>query len=126
MKKILIVEDEAPLLKALEEELGEGEEFKVLTAKDGKEGIDLALKERPHLILLDLLMPTMDGIAMLKQLRKDSWGKDVKVIILTNLQDREKVAEAVENRVYDYLVKSNWQLGDVRKRVQAELRDIQE
>ncbi len=120
------MEDEAPLLKALEEELGEGEEFKVLTAKDGKEGIDLALKERPHLILLDLLMPTMDGIAMLKQLRKDSWGKDVKVIILTNLQDREKVAEAVENRVYDYLVKSNWQLGDVRKRVQAELRDIQE
>ncbi len=123
LKKILIVEDEEALLKALVSGLS-GKEFSVFTARNGQEGLDVALKEKPNLILLDLLMPEMDGITMLKKLRDSDgeWAKNVKVIILTNLEDREKLAAAVENRVYDYLIKSNWNISDVLKKVRVELK----
>lgn len=123
MKKVLIVEDEESLLKVLAAGLG-GKEIKVFTAMDGEEGLAVALKERPDLILLDLLMPKMDGITMLKRLRDrdDDWGKKVKVIILTNLEDQGKLAAAVENRVYDFMVKSNWNISDVLKKVRVELK----
>ena len=122
-KKVLIVEDDVALLKVLTAGIG-GEEFKVLTAKDGEEGLEVGLREKPDLILLDLLMPRMDGITMLKRLRDgDSpWGKKVKVIILTNLEDQDKLAAAVENRVYDYMIKSNWNISDVLKKVRVELK----
>ncbi|MEK7624880.1 MAG: response regulator [Patescibacteria group bacterium] len=122
-KKVLIVEDEEALLKILASGLGENE-FKVLTAKDGEEGLKVALEEKPDLILLDLLMPKMDGITMLKRLRDgdSEWGKKVKVIILTNLEDQDKLSAAVENRVYDYMIKSNWNISDVLKKVRVELK----
>lgn len=121
VKKVLIVEDEEPLAKALASGLG-GNEFEVITASNGEEGLKAALENKPSLILLDLFMPKMDGITMLKKLREDSWGSKVKVVILTNLEDREKLASAVENRVYDYLIKSNWNIADVLKKVRIELK----
>ncbi len=121
LKKILIVEDEVALLKALANGL-EGNEFSVLTAGDGAEGLEVALREKPNLILLDLFMPRMDGITMLKKLREDEYGKDVKVIILTNLDDQAKIAEAVENKVYDYMIKTNWNISDVLKKIRIELK----
>ena len=121
MKKILIVEDEQPLAKALASGL-DGKEFEVLIAGDGEEGLKVALEQKPSLILLDLFMPKMDGISMLKKLREDEWGKKVKVIILTNLEDREKLAAAVENRVYDYMIKTNWNISDVLKKIRIELK----
>ncbi len=122
-KKVLIVEDDQALLKVLAAGLG-AKEFKVLTAKDGEEGLEVALNEKPDLILLDLLMPRMDGITMLKRLRDadGEWGQKVKVIILTNLEDQDKLAAAVENRVYDYMIKSNWNISDVLKKVRLELK----
>ena len=75
-KKILIVEDEEDMLRALVDELGH-EGFETLEAKNGKEGLSIALKERPDLILLDILMPEMDGMAVMKHLRGDVWGKKV-------------------------------------------------
>ncbi len=123
MKKVLIVEDEKPLLAALTASF-DHTEIKVITAQDGEEGLKVALQERPHLILLDLLMPKMDGIAMLQKLREDDWGKNVKVIILTNLDDQKKIAEAVQSRVYDYFIKSNWNIKDIVKKVQTELKYI--
>lgn len=123
-KKILIVEDEPTLLKALQAEFSREDGFDVIIAHDGEEGLKVALSEHPSLILLDLLMPKMDGMAMLKKLREDTWGKNVKVIILTNLDERGKVAEAVQNEVFDYMIKSNWNIGDVRKRVINELKYI--
>lgn len=81
---ILVVDDEIILTKTIEEKLiSEG--FDVITAENGLEGLQLALAEHPDLILLDLLMPQMDGMTMLKKLREDEWGKTVPVIILTNL-----------------------------------------
>ena len=116
-KVILIVEDELSLRNALRDKLRH-EGFGTLEAKDGEEGLQLALSQRPDLILLDLVMPKMDGIAMLKQMKNDEqWGKKAKVIILTNLNDYDKLAEVMTLGTYDYLVKSDWKIGDVLKKI---------
>lgn len=111
-KKILVIEDEAPLSQVLIDKLT-SVGFSVLGAKNGEEGLALALKEHPDLILLDIIMPVMDGMTMLYELRKDSWGNSVPVILLTNLSDAERVAEALKLKVYDFLVKSDWKLEDL-------------
>ena len=85
MKKILIVEDEPSFLNLLHKELT-SKGYTVVDAKDGKEGYDTAVLVKPDLILLDILMPGVDGLTMLELLRKSKEGKDMKVIILTNLE----------------------------------------
>jgi len=119
-KTILVIEDEPALLGALTTKL-ENEGFSTLEAKNGQEGLDLALSAHPDAILLDIIMPKMDGITMLKKLREDEWGKKVLVLILTNLSDDRKVAEALEQNTFDYLVKSNWTLEDVVKKIKEKL-----
>lgn len=115
-KIILIVEDESSLLLVLHDRLRE-EGFQIFKAADGKEGLKLALEEHPDLILLDLLMPVMNGVEMLKELRKDEWGKEASVMVLTNLSTDEKLAEVREFGVTDYLVKSDWKIEDVVQKI---------
>ncbi|MBI4653236.1 response regulator [Candidatus Kuenenbacteria bacterium] len=119
-KTILIIEDEISLQNILKKRL-ERENFLVLEAKNGEEGLDIALRERPDLILLDIIMPVMDGLTMLKKLRENGWGKNVMVILLTNLSDNEKIAEAVVHGTYDYLVKSDWKIEDVVAKIREKL-----
>ncbi len=106
-RTILIVEDDGMLRKVLSNRIAE-EGYEVLEAEDGKEGLKTALKKHPDLILLDLMMPVMDGSEMLQELRKDKWGANVYVYILTNKDlDTEMLNEA--NRapyVSSYLMKS--------------------
>lgn len=120
MKKILIVEDEVALLQALTEKL-KREEFEILQAKNGEEGLQQALNLHPDLILLDIIMPVMDGMTMLLKLRNDDWGKTVPVMILTNLSDEQKVSESLQQGVYDYLVKSGWTLEDLVNKIKDRL-----
>jgi len=120
-KKILIIEDETALLKALIMKL-ETSEFVLTEATNGKDGLGMALRGHPDLILLDIIMPVMDGITMLRELRKDEWGKDAKVILLTNLSDAEKVEEAESQGVHDYLIKSDWRIEDVVKKINEVLQ----
>lgn len=116
-----IVEDEVSLLEVLSDKFVK-EGFNVLQAKNGDEGLKVALAEHPDIILLDIIMPVMDGMTMLKKLREDSWGKDAKVIILTNLSDNEKTAQALDGGSDDYLVKSDWKIEDVVKKVEEKLK----
>lgn len=120
MKKVLIVEDEVSVLKALSDKLNY-EGLTVLEAKNGKEGLDIALHDHPDIILLDIIMPVMDGITMLKKLKMDEWGKTVPIIILTNLNDSENVSEALKNGVYDFLVKTDWTLEHITQLVKERL-----
>ena len=121
MKKILlIVDDEAIVRKALSSQF-DAENVEVLTANDGEEGLKAALENHPDLILMDLVMPVMDGMTMLAKLREDDWGKDAEVIILTNLSDSDRVAEAVEKGTYEYLVKVDWNVTDVVNKVKDKL-----
>lgn len=119
-KKILIVDDEESIVEALNSHL-KGEGFDVITAKNGKEGLDMALKEHPDLILLDIMMPVMNGIEMFKELRKDEWGKTAQIILLTILDDLQKMNEAIEHNISDYLMKPDWKMEDVSKRIKEKL-----
>lgn len=121
MKKILIVEDEISLLNAIRDKLTHAG-FSIIQAHNGKEGLEIALSEHPDLILLDIMMPVMDGITALKKMREDDWGKDAKVIILSNLSDNEKVAQALEQGTFDYLVKSNWKLEALVEEIKSKLQ----
>lgn len=121
MKKILIVEDEIDLREALIDKLTD-EGFDALGAKNGEEGLEYALKEHPALILLDIVMPKMDGMTMMKKLREDEWGKSVPIIMLTNLNVNDTIIRGiVEDEPSYYLVKSDWKIEDVVKTVRERL-----
>lgn len=119
-KKILIVEDEQNLLDILSDEFTRAH-FRVYKAKDGVEGLEVALREHPDLILLDLIMPRMDGMTVLGKLRKDKWGRNVPVIVLSNITDDKKVSKAFEKEAHDFLIKTNWDLDEVVKKVKDKL-----
>lgn len=119
-KTVLIVEDEPSLQRALTDHFSR-DGISVLQAKNGQEGLDVALREHPGVILLDIVMPVMDGMTMLTKLREDAWGKDAHVILLTNLVDNKEIVEAMKTGVFDYLVKSDWKIEDVVARVKQKL-----
>lgn len=119
-KKILIIEDDLILAKALRASLEE-EDFMVLEAHDGVEGLKMAEKNLPDLILSDIAMPKMDGLAMLEAMRKTPWGKNLSVIMLTNFSDEEKISIALKHSVFRYLVKSDWDLAQIIEEVKKEL-----
>lgn len=119
-KTILIVEDDTTPLKALIEAVG-GEGFRILVARDGEAGLKFALAKHPSLILLDIIMPQLDGMEMLKKLREDTWGKTAIVFILTNLKNKETILEAEQYDVAAYLVKVDWSLSDVVQKIKKEL-----
>ncbi len=116
---LLVVEDEALIRTALIDELKDAG-FRVLSAENGEIGLKLAVDEKPALILLDILMPVMNGITMMKKLREVSdWGKKVPIILLTNLSPNEdKILAAIsEGAPAYYLVKSDWKLENVIEKV---------
>ncbi len=87
-------------------------------AKDGHEGLKVALEQKPDILLLDFLMPKMDGMTMLKHLRRHKWGREASVIILTNLSKEEHELLAAKHKVYDFLVKSNNSLDEIEQRTE--------
>src|SRR4029079_9312413 len=107
-ERILVVEDEGSLLNAMQDQLGK-EGFLIYGAKDGEDGLKQALEKRPDLIILDILMPKMSGMDVLKQLREGTeFGKQVKVIFLTNLDANDKmIAHIVETQPSYYLIKAD-------------------
>jgi DNA-binding response OmpR family regulator len=113
-KKVLIIEDEAVLLELFADKfISSG--FKTLQATTAEEGIKLALKNKPDLILLDIILPKMDGLTMLKKLRKNTWGKTIPIIILSNITDQQKISQAMKLGVYDYIIKTDLILNDLVK-----------
>ncbi|HSE29578.1 MAG TPA: response regulator [Candidatus Saccharimonadales bacterium] len=121
-KKILIIEDEKPLANMLATKLHD-EGYETDVAFDGEQGLKRALEWDPNLVLLDLVMPKMDGMTMLRRLRDDDKGKNLHVILLTNLSDTSKVYEAVTLGVKDYLVKTNWDLDEIIEEIKSKIEE---
>ncbi|MBI2037756.1 MAG: response regulator [Candidatus Magasanikbacteria bacterium] len=121
LDKVLIVEDEQALLAVLAKKFTI-EKFKVFEAPNGQIGLEQAFQHHPDIILLDILMPIMDGMTMLNKLRQDPWGKSVPIIMLTNLSDEKKEAEAAKEGCYDYFIKSDWNIDDLVKKVKSKLK----
>jgi DNA-binding response OmpR family regulator len=119
-KKLLIVEDESQLLKVLTDQF-EKEGFTVFACKNGKAGIDLAIKHNPDLMIVDVVMPEMDGLTMLQHLKNNSETKNIPAIVLTNLSDPQTTADALKAGAYDHLVKTDWDIADLVNRVKVKL-----
>ncbi len=101
---ILVVDDEPNIVQTLRDRL-EMNDYRVITAADGKEGLERALAEKPDIILLDVIMPLMDGHEMLENLRKNEAGRDISVIMLTARSQRQDIARANACGIDDYIVK---------------------
>ena len=117
---ILVVEDDAPSALALGDKLTQ-EGFNVVKAENGEEGLKQALSTHPDLILADLIMPKMGGMDMIRELRKDAWGKTAKVIILTNVTDVETVEQAMKEEAFFYMVKGDSTPAEIVAKVRARL-----
>jgi len=122
-KTVLIVEDEKSLRSAMADIL-RLKGFLPLEAKNGVEGVRIALSEHPDMILLDLIMPEMDGMTALKKIREDLWGAHAPVIILTNVSaTSEKIVEdMVTHKPMNYLIKSDWKIHDVVDKINELLK----
>lgn len=111
-KKVLVVEDETSLCNAIVAVLQKAG-YETFSASDGEEGLQSALKNHPDVILLDHLMPSKSGLSMLEELRNDTWGATVNVIMTTNVSETENVNRALMKNVRQYLVKSDIKLEDL-------------
>lgn len=105
--KILIVEDDEFLANIYQTKF-EIEGFKVFAAGDGEQGLKLASSKEPEIILLDILLPKLDGFAVLEQLKKDPATKNIPVILLTNLGQKEDVQKGLKMGAADYLIKAHF------------------
>ena len=97
------------------------EGFDVVEAIDGREAIDFAVKECPNLILLDIIIPEVDGLDVFKRLRKEGCCKDTPIILLTNFEKTDTIAEALELGKCDFMIKTDWEIKDIVKRVKTHL-----
>ena len=117
-KKILIVEDDKMISSMYETKLKQ-ENFLVLTADNGQLGLEMAIKEKPDIILLDIILPQMDGFTILQELRYNKNMKTTPIIMLTNLGTDEDKKKGEKLGATDYLVKANLtpaQVSDVIKK----------
>ena len=118
MAKILFIEDEPALQHATTQILSE-EGYTPLTALDGETGLQLAKKELPDLILLDLVMPRKNGFEVLEELKKDPKTAAIPVIILSNLEGNADIERALALGATTYLVKTNYRLDEVMQKIKA-------
>ena len=120
MTKIAIIEDD-PAISQMYRIKFEAEAYQVETAMNGKLGLELCEAFRPDVILLDLMMPEMTGDQMLTEMRKTEWGKNTKVIILTNMGEQEAPASLKEQGVKRFIVKAEMTPRQVAEMVKTEL-----
>lgn len=116
MKKILFIEDEQTLQKALGDFLKK-DGYNVVSALDGEIGLRLAKTEKPDLILLDLILPKLHGLEVLKELKSGSETNEIPVIILTNIENLEDVDKALALGATTYLVKTNYKLEELTQKI---------
>jgi DNA-binding response OmpR family regulator len=120
MAKIAIIEDDMAISQMYRIKF-EMENYEVETAENGKVGLTLVERMKPDIILLDLMMPELTGDQMLAELRKKDWGKDIKVIILTNKGEQEAPEILKSLGVRHYIVKAEMTPRQVAEMVKAEL-----
>lgn len=121
MKTILFVEDESALQKTFSDVLKQ-EGFDIINATDGEAGLRLAKEKHPDLVLLDLILPKMNGFEVLKRLKEDEDTKAIPVIVLTNLEQMADIQQAIDLGATTYLVKSNYNLEEVIEIVRKALQ----
>lgn len=120
--KILIIEDDEFLVNIYQTKF-EIEGFKVFLAKDGEQALKVAKSKLPDIILLDILLPKLDGFAVLEELKKDPATKDIPVILLTNLGQKEDVQKGLNLGAADYLIKAHFKPSETVDKVRKVLTE---
>lgn len=120
-KKVLLIDDDELGMAVLERVLKQ-EGFEVIVTDDGEKGLGLAFSECPDIILLDIILPGISGIDVLREVRRDGCCKDTPVILLTNYDKSDVITEALEAGRCDFMVKTNWDIKDVVKRIKKHLK----
>jgi DNA-binding response OmpR family regulator len=120
-QKILAVDDESDVLLIIKTAL-QSEGFEVLTSPDGPDALKTAREEKPDLILLDVMMPGMDGFEVLKKIREDDVIYNTPVIMITGLSERERKRSAIESGTKYYIVKP-FEFQDLIAKVHSALKD---
>jgi DNA-binding response OmpR family regulator len=121
MKKILIIEDDNFLRELIVKKLLR-EGFEVKEALDGEEGVKKTKEEKPDLVLLDLILPTFDGFEVLSRIKMDSETKEIPVVILSNLGQKDEIERGMAMGAADYLVKANFTPSEIVAKIKAILQ----
>jgi len=120
-KKILIMEDDKFLSEMYSTKLKEAG-FEIIAADDGEEGLRLIKEKMPDLVLLDIVLPRMDGFEVLQNLKKDKSLKDILVVALTNLGQKEEVEKGISLGADDYIIKAHFTPTEVVAKVKKMLK----
>ena len=120
-KKILLVEDEKILAEMYKDKFAR-EGFEVFLAFDSKEGLEMAKKEKPDLIVLDILLPKENGITFLEWLRKTPEISSLAVVAFSNYDDPETKKQALQLGVKNYLIKTNYTPKEIVKKIKNYLK----
>ncbi len=119
--KIVLVEDD-PFLANMYVSKLEASDFTIMHEEDGRKGFDLIMKEKPDLILLDILLPGVDGFEVLKKLKKDVKLKEIPVILLTNLGQKNDVEKGLDLGADDYLIKAHFTPSEVIAKIKKVIK----
>jgi len=117
---VLLVEDDV-FLSGIYQKKFEMEGFKVTTADNGEKALVEAKKKKPDIILLDILLPKLDGFAVLEKLKGDAETQNIPVILLTNLGQKDDVEKGLEAGAADYLIKAHFKPSEVVDKVRKVL-----
>lgn len=120
-KNILIIEDDRFLRELIAQKLIK-EDFNISEAIDGEEGIKKIREEKPDLVLLDLILPGIDGFEVLSKMREDPSITRIPVIILSNLGQREDVERGLKLGAVDYLIKAHFTPGEIIEKIKLVLK----
>jgi DNA-binding response OmpR family regulator len=120
MARILVIDDEL-ILRQLFERVLRSEGHEVVVAANGREGLMMMNPDAPDLILLDLVMPVMDGMSFLRSMRRRAEWTDIPVIVVSGVLDRHQVLQVKELGVVDYMLKAGFEMGELRARLAKHL-----
>lgn len=118
--KILLVEDDSFLLGMYAAKF-ELENFKVIMAEDGEKAVRLALKEMPNIILLDIVLPKINGFEVLRQLKANHLTTEIPVLLLTNLSQKDEIEQGLKMGAADYLIKAHFMPSEVVDKIKKVL-----
>lgn len=119
--KILIIEDDKFLRESMSQKLIE-EKYEVFTSVDGEEGIKKIKEEKPDMVLLDLILPGIDGFEVLTKMKEDTSISNIPVIILSNLGQKEDIERGLKLGAKDYMIKAHFTPGEIIEKIKSILR----